>query len=442
MEVQYFRHADAPSGVPPLAARAGDFVFFAGGIAAHPVKGVPEEVKPLHHHPYHGSSIDRQLRYIYDSMAQTLERAGSSIKRGMKINSYHTNSAEIDAALRVRRDYFGAKTPPPSTLVIVPETAVRGASVTNDLIALASGSRMDREALHKKTDQTRPLLDHVYGHPIFVQAVRGGGFIFTQGRPASLAFADKQGIPPGGRILHPDFPYRDNPIKFHTEHALNYLRSVLQDMGASLEHVVKADLHMNDMKDIAGMDEVWRKFFPTDPPARTILPTVQSSPYGIIEIELFAVDPRGPYRKETVFSPGVPQPIGHEPHAIKAGPYLFLSGQLATDYRHGIAPEARVDPSFPFHSSSASRQVEYILKNVDAICQAGGTSVRNLVRRRAMHFDLNELAQAEEVWREALGDGLPPTTIFRTASHLWVPSCTVGYELIAFVPGSSSKGEK
>ena len=133
----------------------------------------------------------------------------------------------------------------------------------------------------------------------------------------------------------------------------------------------------------------------------------------------------------------MPKPIGLEAQAIKAGPFLFLSGQMATDYKQGVAPEARVDPNFPFHSSSIKRQANYILKNVEAICQAAGTSTQNLVRRRAMHFDLNELSEAEEVWREKVGDRLPPTTLFRVDGPLPVPDCTVQYDLVAFIPSDS-----
>jgi enamine deaminase RidA (YjgF/YER057c/UK114 family) len=146
------------------------------------------------------------------------------------------------------------------------------------------------------------------------------------------------------------------------------------------------------------------------------------------------VDPNGPYRKETVSTSNAPDPLGCQPQAVKAGPFLFLSAQMATDYKNGLAPEARADANFPYYGSSIKKQVEYILKNVEAICQAAGTSAENLVRRRAIHSDLNELAEAEEVWREALGDRLPPTTIFATTEQPVVPGCTVEYDLIAFIP--------
>jgi enamine deaminase RidA (YjgF/YER057c/UK114 family) len=433
MEIEHIRYPDAPEGIPPIATRAGDFIFYPGAMASHPITGLPPEISPPRGFPYHFSSIDRQLRYIFGNMSATLEAAGSSIKRGMKSNVYHTNPKEIDQAYRVRKDYFGIESPPPHLMVLVAETPARGTSVIIDMVFLASDAKMDRQVPMYDTQKT-PMPAHVliYGYPICVQAAKGGGFVFTQGKAATKA----DGVAP--EIAgHPHFPYRHYPIKMQAEYILNFYKSLFDQMGSSLENVVKADLYMTNMKDIAGLDEVWYKFFPSNPPARTISPVSLAVTDTVLEIELIAIDPDGPYRKETIRTPDAPKHFENEPQAIKAGPFLFLSEQLATDYKQGIAPGARTDPNFPFHSSSIKRQVNYILKNTEAICQAAGTSTKNLVRKRAMHMDLGELSEAETAWIEALGNRIPPTTTFRTAGPLPVPGCTVQYDLVAFIPSDS-----
>ena len=70
---------------------------------------------------------------------------------------------------------------------------------------------------------------------------------------------------------------------------------------------------------------------------------------------------------------------------------------------------------------------------MEAICRAAGTRPENLVRRRAVHIDLHEMAVAEEVWYKHLGDRLPPTTLYRAKSPLTVPACTVQYDLTVVV---------
>ena len=299
MQPQLFGETEAAMDARPLAARSGDFVFYAGGIAAHPIEGVPQETKAKKGYPHHGSGIDRQLRYIYDHMSRTLEAAGSDIRRVMKINTYQTKFEEIDSALRVRKDYFGEESPPPSTLVIVPETAVRGTTVTNDVIALTSDARLDREVIHHSSEETPlPPQDQIYGHPIYVQAVRGGGFIFTQGKSPTRAEGAIDEV-----FGHPDFPYRGNPVKFQTEFILKYFKAVLEGQGASLDSVVKAEVYLNNMSDFSAMDEVWRRFFPKDPPARLVAPVGLAVIPGRVEIELIAVDPRASIRRRSCWRP-------------------------------------------------------------------------------------------------------------------------------------------
>lgn len=379
-------------------------------------------------YPWHGSGMERQLRYLYKNLSQTLEGVGSSLRMVMKINSYHQDPLEIDMALRVRREFFG-EDPPPSTLVLVPELPVRGVSVTLDVITLAADARLPREPIYSGFQG--PAQNQIYGQAIFLQAVRGGGFIFTRGKAGAT---DERGAVP--QVFgHPDFPYRDDQIRFQTEFSLNSLRKVLEDAGASLEHVVKAEVHLSDPSLFTGMDEVWRRFFPKDPPARLVVPTKLALPLMVVEMELVAVDPRGPYKKEVITTERAPIPLPHESQAVRAGPYLFLSGQMASDHKQGVPPEARPDPNFPFYSSRVKRQVEYIYKNMEAICHAAGTSAKNLVRRRAIHLDLREMAEAEQVWVEKLGDQLPPTTTFRVEGPLPVPGCTILYDLTAYIPG-------
>ena len=162
------------------------------------------------------------------------------------------------------------------------------------------------------------------------------------------------------------------------------MRSMLAEVGAGMEHVVRTEIYLNDMRYLAGLEEVWGNFFPNDPPARIIAPADFPTPTGLCEIEAIAIDPEGPYAKRTVSTPDAPASFAHEPQAIKAGPYLFLSSQMATDWQNGLAPEARGNPALPHHDSAIKRQARYILKNVDAICRAGGASMGDLVRRRAV----------------------------------------------------------
>ena len=207
MEIQYARQDDVPLSVPPLAVRASDIIFTGGQMAMHPTRGTPPEVKLLPGYPWHGSSVEKQLNYIYTNLEQTLQQLGSSLRHTLHINSVHIDPSEIYMALRVRKEWFGADDPPPSTLVLVPELPVHGPTVLLDTISLSTDSQLIRQpVVITKT----PNIGHVkaFGWAGYLYAVRGGGFVFTAGKPAAgdqgprieaAAGADRRsGSPVGG----------------------------------------------------------------------------------------------------------------------------------------------------------------------------------------------------------------------------------------------------
>jgi enamine deaminase RidA (YjgF/YER057c/UK114 family) len=334
---------------------------------------------------------------------------------------------DADMALRARREWFHHETPPPSTLVFAGELPARGARVMIDMINIAEDAELPMTAV--KVSKSPAIAQvRAIGWAVYSQVLKGGGFVFTRG----TAPHNQDGPLPETLPNYP-FPYDFDQVQFQLRYELERLKDLLADAGCSLKDVVRAEIHMPDMTNLAAVDEVWREYFPVDPPARVVIPVPLVIPPMVIETGLVAVDPKGPYKKEIIRSKEVPISRSPESQAVKAGPLVFFSGQMATDYVNGLAPEARTDPNFPFHASSARLQAEYITKNVEALCQTAGTSISNLVKRRVHHADLRDLPRAEAVWRARLKDRLPPTSVLRTTGPLPVPGCTVQYDLIAHV---------
>jgi enamine deaminase RidA (YjgF/YER057c/UK114 family) len=427
-ELKYVRQAEAPEDAPPVAVRAGDLVFVGGQMPVHPLKGVPDDTRLHKGMPYHGSLIEKQLRYLYNTLDGHLAEVGTSLKHILKINSFHRHGEDVDMALRVRREWFDHDMPPPSTLVFTPELPARDARVLIDLVNLAIDAARPMTAV---TVTKSPPIAQVksIGWAVFSQVLKGGGFVFTRGTTAH----NQDGPLPE---IQPDapFPYRYDQVQFQLRYEMERMKDLLEDAGASMSDVVRSEIHLTDMTDLAAVDEVWAEYFPKDPPARVVIPVPLVVVPMRIETELVAVDPKGPYRKEIIKAKGVPVPLSPESQAVKAGPYVFLSGQMATDYETGLAPAAQVRPGFPYHANAARLQAEYILDNVEALCRAAGTSTANLVKRRVHHTDLRDMPRAEAAWRARLGDRVPPTSFFRTSGPLPVPSCTVQYDLIAYAP--------
>jgi 2-iminobutanoate/2-iminopropanoate deaminase len=58
-------------------------------------------------------------------------------------------------------------------------------------------------------------------------------------------------------------------IRDETRRTLENIRAILTAAGSSLREVVRVGVFLADMKDFQAMNEVYREFFPEDPPART-----------------------------------------------------------------------------------------------------------------------------------------------------------------------------
>lgn len=426
--IRYLRDTDAPPRSPPLAVRAGDLIFIAGAVPVDHRTGVPQDTTLLPGMPHHGSLIEKQLNYLYRRLETSVSELGTSLHHILKINSYHTDAQDIDMAIRVRRDWFSRESPPPSTLVLTPGLPVRYARAMLDFINIAKDAKFPLEMVAVSKS---PAIAHVkaIGWPVYSQVLKGGGFVFTRGTSPHNA----DGVLPEALPDFP-FPYQFDQVQFQLRYELDRLRDLLADAGCTLADVVRAELYVTDMSMLAAIDEVWSEYFPVDPPARVVVPLGLAIPPMLVETELIAVDPKGPYRKQIIRTPDAPTSLSPESQAVKAGPYLFLSGQMATDYVNGIAPEAQVNPNFPFHQQAARLEAEYVLKNVGAICRAAGTSVRNLVKRRVHHLDMTDIPRAEAAWHAVLGEHVPATSTFKVAAPLPVPACRVQYDLIAYVP--------
>jgi 2-iminobutanoate/2-iminopropanoate deaminase len=85
--------------------------------------------------------------------------------------------------------------------------------------------------------------------------VRGGDFLFVSG----LVAVDPQS---GERV-------RGTTVS-ETRQILTNLRQLLEAAGSSLDKVVKVNVLLHSMLEAPNMNEVYARFFPDPPPARTV----------------------------------------------------------------------------------------------------------------------------------------------------------------------------
>ena len=108
----------------------------------------------------------------------------------------------------------------------------------------------------------------------FSAAVRTGSLLFLSGQVGMRDGKVGEGIEEQTRI------------------ALENIRDVLAQAGCTLEDVVKVTVFLTDMSLWPAMNEVYREFFPSDPPARSALgANGLALPEFLLEIECIAEVP-------------------------------------------------------------------------------------------------------------------------------------------------------
>jgi len=108
----------------------------------------------------------------------------------------------------------------------------------------------------------------------YSQAVVSNGFAFLSGQiPLD---------PATGKIIEGD-------IAAQTERVLENLKAVLESAGWSLRNVVKTTVYLKDMSEFASMNEVYARYFPEKPPARSTVEVARLPRDVRVEIDCIAV---------------------------------------------------------------------------------------------------------------------------------------------------------
>ena len=393
--------------------RAGHLVFAAGQLAGDFKQGVAAEARVDPAFPYYGSAIKKQTRYILENLAKTFKAAGTSLDHVVKAQVFHTDLKNFCGFDEVWKEFFPA--PPPRTTIGTTGLLVPGSLVEIDLIATMPNT----PGRVVQSDAPHPLAN-------YSEAVVVGDLVFAAGQ---LASDFKSGVPREARV-DPAFPFYGSDIKRQTRYVLDNLARTMRAAGTSLEHVVKAQVFHTDLLNFAAFDEVWREFFPAPPPRTTVGTTGLLVKDTLVEIDLVAALPSA--RPQRIAVPDVPKPLAHYTPATRAGELVFAAGQIASDYRTGVAPQARVDPAFPFYGSDIQRQTRYVLENLARTFKAAGTSLEHVVKAQVFHTDLLNFSGFDEVWKEFFPTPPPRTTVGTTG--LLVPGCLVEIDLIAAIP--------
>jgi enamine deaminase RidA (YjgF/YER057c/UK114 family) len=441
-----------PAGVPnprmpySPAVKAGGWVFVAGQLATDFKTGVAPEA--FIDNPFLGDRLAMESSYVMKNLAATVAAAGCDIgKDVVRIWQWFVSDRPTPEAFAAgdtwtglaigsyteERNKFIFEPRPASTGMGVRELAVRGTRLEVDLICAADGGASVGGEM--PAGVPKPLAG-------YSPALRRGDFVFLAGELATdwvgdfynpVNASEPSALAKEARVN--PFLWYESPIEKQTDYTLRKLDAIARAAGTSFDLAVKAEVYIAHPSDFAGMEKVWKRWFPHDPPARVVIPYMGLAGKGArIEIALTLLAGDAKIEKQTIETSRAPRPFGHEPQAVKAGNFVFLSQQMACDSDGKLAPGMVRDPAFPWYGSPGRAQMRYMLTNVGAICEAAGTQLSNVVRRACFHDDPQWFAESIDEWVAHFPGVKPASTTIKIGGPLLVPGANTLLDLIAYAP--------
>jgi reactive intermediate/imine deaminase len=308
-----------PTAFPFSAATQADgLIYVAGTIAAE-------------------GDVRAQTRQVLESIDQTLQKAGSNLANAAAVHVYLKNAGDFAAMNEVYRSFW--KADPPVRTTIVADFVVPNALVEIAMVAVPKGG--ERQVIHPPA-WAKSLNPYSYG-------IKSGNTLFLSGFVARN--------PRDNSLVEGD-------MAAQTKAVLENAGEVLKTAGMGFEHVVSSRVYVTDVTKFQAMNDVYRTFFPKDPPARATVVAPLMGPQFQVEVTLTAVNaPKQTFTTPAADgSPGKPSPILSS--AVKVGKRLYVSGML------GNTPDTK---------GNMEAQTKETLARIGRTLQAAGFGWEDLV---------------------------------------------------------------
>ena len=238
----------------------------------------------------------------------------------------------------------------------------------------------------------------------FSPAVKAGNFIYLSG---ALATDDK------GQFAGGD-------IKAQTKRVLDNLSRVLKAGGSRIENVVSSSVYLKRASDFAAMNEVYRGYWPKDPPARTTVVANLAMPDALVEISMVAV-PEGRERRVMHPASWIKSPSPYS-YGILSGDTLYLAGLIARNGKDNsmVAGDMKI-------------QTRTAMENAGEILKAAGMTCADVVSARVFITDTAFFQDMNGVYRSYFPKDPPARATVRTG--LTSPEAVVEITLVAVKGG-------
>jgi enamine deaminase RidA (YjgF/YER057c/UK114 family) len=176
-------------------------------------------------------------------------------------------------------------------------------------------------------------------------------------------------------------------IREQTTRALDRLRQQLQALNMDLDRLASVQVYLRNPADFAAMNEVYARYWPSEPPVRTTVGARLHHPDALVSIAGVALPAKEP--RETIKPLGwlaSPNPYSY---AVRSHYSVFLSGLVSRNPRTNTMIEG-----------DAAMQTRVIFENARELLQACGLQIRDIIFTRLYVTNRAYLTSVDAIYRE------------------------------------------
>ena len=127
--------------------------------------------------------------------------------------------------------------------------------------------------------------------------------------------------------------------------------------------------------------------------------------------------------KQEIKTRKAPEPVGPYSQAIKAGSFIFCSGQIAIDSSTGESVNKDIET-----------ETAFVMENLKAVLEAAGSSLDSVVKTTIFVRDINDFRRINSIYGSYFNNTSPPARATVQAAGL-PKGAGVEIECIACVEG-------
>jgi reactive intermediate/imine deaminase len=344
-----------PVGPYSPAVKAGGFIYVSGTLAQDSSGAIVGR-----------GDVGAQTRRIVERTREILAAAGSSLEQVVAVTVYLRSAADFAAMNEAYRAFWPAH--PPTRTTVIADLVLPDAVVEMTMIAVPTGA--ERVVIHPSEWMKSP---NPYSY-----AIRSGDTVFLSGLVAR-----------NGRdntIVAGDVPTQ-------TATVLDNAGELLKAAGMSHANVVSARVYLPDASTFQQMNEVYRRYFPTSPPARATVKAGLAGAQYNVEITMVASS-----ASREAISDGRPANPNLSA-AIRTGQRLYVSGVL------GNTPETKGD---------VAAQTRETLSRIRRTLEAAGCTPQDVVDSLVYLTDLKNYAAMNDAYRSFFEKSFPARTTIQS----------------------------